>query len=163
MYLLKTSQTVSTDLENVYKFFTEPENLATITPGWLGFHILTPSPVAMRVGAIIDYEIKLGPLPTRWRSIITAYDQGRLFVDEQLNGPYSFWHHTHRFEVTEQGTTIHDEVRYIPPFGILGRIANALAIKNQLRGIFAHRHRVIAEKFGGSLEDCQGPTLTCLK
>lgn len=159
MYTLKTSQKVTADLDTVFAFFAKPENLATITPGWLGFQILTPSPIRMKAGALIDYEIKLGPVPTRWRTMITAYEPGVSFVDEQLNGPYSFWHHTHRFEAVPGGTLLLDEIRYLPPFGILGQIAHAVAIKGQLQGIFSHRHRVILEKFGGTLDDCEGPDI----
>jgi ligand-binding SRPBCC domain-containing protein len=160
MYTLTTSQTVSADLDTVFAFFAQPENLARITPAWLDFSILTPSPISMKEGALIDYQIKLGPFPTRWRTLITAYEPGVSFVDEQLSGPYSFWHHTHRFEVTAKGTLLTDEVRYLPPLGIMGRIAHGLAIKNQLLGIFRHRHQYIADKFGGRLDDCIGPDIT---
>ena len=162
MYQLKTSQRVSSDLNSVYNFFAKPENLAAITPGWLDFQILTPSPIPMREGAVIDYQIGLGPVPTRWRTLITTFRPPHLFVDEQLNGPYSFWHHTHRFEETPEGTVLQDEVRYLLPLGVLGRVAHETVIKSQLLRIFRHRHRFIAEKFGGSLEDCQGPEITRL-
>ena len=162
MYQLKTSQRVSADLSTVYNFFAKPENLAAITPDWLDFQILTPSPIPMREGAVIDYQIGLGPVPTRWRTMITTFNPPQLFVDEQLNGPYSFWHHTHRFEETSDGTVLSDEVRYLLPMGILGRLAHEMVIKSQLRKIFSHRHLFIAEKFGGSLEDCQGPEITRL-
>ena len=160
MYRLTTSQTVSADLNTIFHFFAQPENLARITPPWLGFRILTPSPITMKEGALVDYEIKLGPIPTRWRTLITSYEPGVSFVDEQLMGPYSFWHHTHRFEATASGTLLTDEVLYLPPLGILGRMAHGLAIKNQLQGIFRHRHQVIAQKFGGSREDCTGPDIS---
>jgi ligand-binding SRPBCC domain-containing protein len=146
--ILRTRQQVPAPLEEVFPFFARPENLAVITPGWLKFTILTPSPIPMREGAVVDYQIGLGPLPTRWRTMITTYDPPHVFVDEQLSGPYSFWHHTHRFEASEVGTLLTDEVRYLLPSGPLGDLVHAVAIKRQLRGIFAHRHRVIADKFG---------------
>jgi len=160
MYQLKTTQTVTSGLDEVYGFFAKPENLANITPDWLGFEILTPPPIPMKEGALVDYRIKLGPLPTRWRTLITSYEPGVSFVDEQLSGPYSFWHHTHRFRATDSGgTELIDEVRFLPPFAILGTLAVEMLLKRQLLGIFRHRHRVIAEMFGGSLEDCEGPEI----
>jgi ligand-binding SRPBCC domain-containing protein len=63
MHLLTSQQYVSAGLDKVFAFFGEPENLARITPPWLGFQILTPSPVKMGVGALIDYKISLGPSP----------------------------------------------------------------------------------------------------
>ena len=150
MHLLTSHQHVSAGLEEVFVFFGEPENLARITPPWLGFQILTPSPVKMREGSLIDYQISLGPFPTRWRTMITAFDPPHLFVDEQLSGPYSFWHHTHRFEATGRGTNITDEIRYLLPFGSLGTLVHALFVRRQLKGIFDHRRRVIAGQFGQS-------------
>lgn len=160
MYLLKTSQEVPADLETVFGFFAKPENLAAITPGWLDFRILTPSPIPMRAGALIDYQIGLGPVPARWRTMITTHQPPHLFVDEQLSGPYSFWHHTHRFEETDAGTLLHDEVRYLLPLGLLGRVAAGPVIKAQLRRIFRYRHKFIAEKFSGDLRDCTGPDIS---
>jgi ligand-binding SRPBCC domain-containing protein len=147
MFTLTHEQVIAAPLDEVFAFFGQPENLARITPPWLRFRILTPSPVPMREGALIDYEIGLGPLPTRWRTMITKFDPPHLFVDEQLNGPYSFWHHTHRFEARGNKTVIKDEIRYVMPFGPLGKLAHALVIRRQLEGIFVHRRKVIAEQF----------------
>lgn len=148
MYRLSARQTVPTPRDEVFEFFARPENLGRITPDWLDFRILTPSPVPMRQGAIIDYRIGLGGLPTRWRTIISTHEPPLRFVDEQLRGPYDFWHHTHEFEPVEGGTLLIDRVIYDPPFGPLGRIAHGLLIRGQLMRIFTHRHRVIAERFG---------------
>jgi ligand-binding SRPBCC domain-containing protein len=149
MQLLTSQQFVSAGLEEVFAFFREPENLARITPPWLGFRMLTPTPVGMREGALIDYRISLGPFPTRWTTLITAFDPPHLFVDEQLKGPYSFWHHTHRFAARGNGTIITDEIRYLLPFGPLGSLVHVLFVRRQLRGIFAHRRKVITEVFPG--------------
>jgi ligand-binding SRPBCC domain-containing protein len=147
MHEITSTQRVDRPLDEVFAFFARPENLARITPGWLGFRILTPPPLVMERGAVIDYEISLGPLPTHWRTLITAYEPPHRFVDEQLAGPYAFWHHIHEFEADGDGTILRDHVRYVLPFGALGRLVHALAVRRQLAGIFAHRRRVIHDLF----------------
>jgi ligand-binding SRPBCC domain-containing protein len=148
MHELIREQFVPVPRDEVQGFFFEPENLSALTPDWLGFRILTPSPVPMHRGALIDYEIQLGPLPMRWRTLITRHDPPETFVDEQLSGPYSFWHHTHTFRAVEGGTLIGDHVRYLLPFGALGRLVNFLVVERQLAAIFRHRERHIAARFG---------------
>ena len=97
----------------------------------------------MEKGTLIDYTIKLLGIPVRWRTLITAYNPPEKFVDEQLKGPYSFWHHTHTFEAIDQGVEMKDIVRYSIPFGVLGRLLHFLWIKNDLKKIFNHRKKVI--------------------
>ncbi|MHC4824588.1 MAG: SRPBCC family protein [Planctomycetota bacterium] len=150
-YELRDELFVPRPLEEVFALFDRPENLAKITPRWLSFAILTPTPIPMHEGAILDYAIQIGPFPSRWRSIITAYEPPFRFVDEQLLGPYSYWHHTHSFEKVEGGTRIVDQVRYLPPFGILGRFAHFLFIRRQLEAIFLHRRVRVLELLGGGV------------
>ncbi|HPF69435.1 MAG TPA: SRPBCC family protein [Candidatus Krumholzibacteria bacterium] len=146
---ITAEQRVARPRDDVFAFFARPENLARITPPWLGFRILTPSPVPMREGALIDYVIRLGPLPTRWRTMITTYDPPHRFVDEQLAGPYSYWHHTHEFLEDGDGTLLRDHVRYALPLGPLGDLVHALAVRRQVETIFAHRRRIIDDLFAG--------------
>ena len=148
-YMLKRQQLIPRPLDEVFGFFKRPENLARLTPTKLGFHILTPTPIEMKAGAVIDYTIKLSGLPIRWTTLITSYDPPYKFVDQQLKGPYSFWHHTHTFSPTNDGTLIIDEVRYVPPLGILGRLAHALFIRHQLERIFDFRAEFIESYFNG--------------
>lgn len=146
-HVLQSEQLVPRPRDEVFAFFARPENLGVITPPWLGFRILTPSPVPMERGALVDYVIRLGPFPLRWRTLITRHDPPRAFVDEQLQGPYDFWHHTHTFEEVPGGTLIRDRVLYVVPFGALGRLLERVLIRRQLRAIFAHRQRVISRLF----------------
>lgn len=148
MYLLETRQVVPSQRDEVFAFFARPENLGRITPDWLSFRIMTPGPVPMRQGALIDYRIGLAGVPTRWRSIISAYEPPVRFVDEQLRGPYDYWHHTHEFESMAGGTLLSDRVVYATPLGPLGRMAHGMVIRRQLERIFRHRHQAIAERFG---------------
>jgi len=147
-YVLKRSQLVPAPIEQVFPFFETPENLETITPPQLGFTIITPRPLEMRQGALFDYVVKLRGLPQRWTTLITKHDPPYKFVDVQLRGPYSFWHHTHTFEDLGEQTRINDEVRYILPFGPLGRLAHWLLVRRDLEHIFDYRAQVIAAEFG---------------
>ena len=148
IYTLRKEQFIARPLEEVFAFFSQPENLERITPKKLGFNIITPKPIEMRAGALIDYTVRTLGVPLRWTTLIAEYDPPRKFVDAQLRGPYSFWHHTHRFEAVEGGTLIMDEVRYGLPFGPLGRLAHALVVRRELEKIFGYRERVIGEIFG---------------
>jgi hypothetical protein len=153
VHLLEQTQTVAAPLDQVFSFFAQPENLAEITPPSMGFQVLTPSPITMKEGAVIDYVVRVNGLPVRWRTLITAYEPPYRFVDEQILGPYSFWHHTHTFGPSPTGgTELGDRVRYALPLGALGELARALVVARQLAGIFAHRRRVMVERFGAAEE-----------
>ncbi len=156
VYTLKREQVVPRPLENVFPFFTKAENLALITPPSLGFRVLTPSPVAMDRGRIIDYTIKLLGVEVRWRSMITTFEPPLRFVDEQIMGPYSFWHHTHTFETRGADTLVCDEVRYALPLpmpGIPRDLLQRMYVRPNLEYIFDYRRDVIAKMFGSVVQE----------
>ncbi len=150
VYVLKKDQEIPRPLNEVFAFFQDPANLAVITPKSLGFRILTPPPHEMKAGAIIDYIISLGIIPVHWRTMITDYQPPYSFVDEQLKGPYTFWHHRHIFHSRGDTTSIVDEIYYALPFGILGRLAHFLFVRRQLEGIFYYRADAISRIFSTS-------------
>ncbi|MCC6796036.1 MAG: SRPBCC family protein [Candidatus Hydrogenedentes bacterium] len=147
-YTLRTEQFVPAPLERVFTFFSRPENLEQITPGHLHFSILTPSPIPMRVGTLIDYRIRIRGVPQRWRTLISYYDPPHRFVDEQLRGPYAKWVHRHEFARAAGGTRIVDEVVYALPFGILGRVIHWAFVRHELEAIFEFRRAYITRLFG---------------
>jgi ligand-binding SRPBCC domain-containing protein len=142
IYRLQREQLVARPLNEVFAFFSQARNLELITPPWLRFEVLTPEPIEMAPGALIDYRLWLRGVP-RWTSRIEAWETDRGFVDCQLRGPYQFWHHRHEFAAHPAGTIVRDDVRYALPFGPLGRLVHALVVRRDLQRIFDHRREAV--------------------
>lgn len=142
----EASQKIEQPIDEVFAFFSKPENLELITPPWVGFRILTPPPIDLREGALIDYRIRLKGIPIRWRTEITAWDPPHRFVDTQLRGPYRRWVHTHTFREVGDGTLVEDHVDYAVPGGAL---VDRLLVRRDIERIFAYRASVLADLFSG--------------
>jgi ligand-binding SRPBCC domain-containing protein len=142
---LRDELLVPRPIREVFPFFAEARNLEVLTPPWLNFEVLTPEPITMRAGLIIDYRIRVHGLPVRWRTEIAVWDPPHRFVDMQLRGPYRLWHHTHTFEERPDGTLCRDEVRYWP---IGGALIDTLFVARDVRTIFEFRRRKLQELFG---------------
>ena len=113
-FSLKTEVRISRSIGNVFSFFSDARNLERLTPSSLQFKILTPHPILMRVGTLIDYSLRLHGIPLMWRSEITAWQPPFRFVDEQLRGPYKKWIHKHKFNSLDGDTLVSDKVDYLP-------------------------------------------------
>jgi NADH dehydrogenase len=147
---LHASQLVSRPIDEVFAFFSRPENLGRITPPAMGFEQLSTD-LDMRAGLEIDHRIRPLPLiPMRWRSRIETYDPPSGFTDIQVRGPYSSWVHRHRFSAVDGGTRIDDDVEYSLPLGPLGELAHRLNVRSQLLEIFRHRARTIEAIFAAA-------------
>jgi ligand-binding SRPBCC domain-containing protein len=148
--VFESEQKVAAPLEEVFAFFSRAENLERITPPTLRFRIQTPLPIELRAGALIDYKLSLRGIPIRWRTEIRDWNPPFSFVDVQLRGPYTLWHHTHTFSSLPDGSTLmKDKVRYQAPFGPLGLLVSPLFVRPEIERIFAHRTKVIEELFKG--------------
>ena len=137
------AQLVTLAVDEAFAFFADAFNLEAITPPWLRFRILTPRPIAMGEGALIDYRLSLHGVPCRWHTRIDLWVPGRRFVDRQVSGPFSRWEHTHTFEARPGGTLIRDLVVYRMPLGPLGGIARRVLIGRDLERIFDFRRDAI--------------------
>ena len=148
-YQLRINQFLKTDIDTIWDFASSPANLKEITPDYMLFNITSNDlPEKMYPGMIISYEVSpLLNIKINWLTEITQVKDKSFFIDEQRMGPYKMWHHQHIFEEQNDGVLMTDIVTYIPPFGIVGDIANAFFIKKQLRNIFDYRYKVMDEKF----------------
>lgn len=149
MAFLRRETVVGRGLDETFAFFSDARNLQVLTPPWVGFEILTPSPIDMRRGTLIDYRIRIHGFPLTWRTEIVVWEPPHCFVDLQIRGPYRWWHHTHRFEACEGpggGTRVIDEVEYRAP---LAWLSHRLMVARDVARIFDYR--------AGALERLLGP------
>ncbi|PLX22676.1 MAG: hypothetical protein C0597_02150 [Marinilabiliales bacterium] len=150
MYQLRTIQNIPIQVEQAWDFFSKPDNLAKITPGYMNFKILSRSDAGeMYPGMIISY--KVSPLlnwSLNWATEITQIKEYKYFIDNQVKGPYNIWHHEHHFKEINGGTEMRDILFYDVPFGFIGRIAHKLFIHKRVNEIFKYREHKIKELFG---------------
>ncbi|MGD9633059.1 MAG: SRPBCC family protein [Pirellulales bacterium] len=147
VYSLQREQWVAAPLGKVFEFFSDAANLEALTPPWLRFRIVTPTPIEMCAGARIEYRIDWRFFPIRWQTEIVEWSPPYRFVDEQLRGPYHSWHHTHTFAAVNGGTQMTDIVRYALPLGPVGALAHQLAVRRDIERVFDYRSQRIAERF----------------
>lgn len=127
----------------LFPFFAEAANLESITPPWLKFKLLTPPPIEMREGTLIDYRLKIRGLPVKWRTRISAWQPPHFFVDEQLRGPYGRWVHQHTFEARDGGTLVRDVVQYAVPLSLIVH----WLVRPEIERIFRYRSAQLQKLF----------------
>ena len=150
MHQLIVHQNIPASISEVWDFMSSPKNLQRITPDYMGFKIThAPADEKMYPGMIIAYQVSpLLGIKMTWVTEITYIHDQVYFVDEQRIGPYQLWHHEHHIKAIEGGVEMTDIVSYQAPFGILGKIANSILIKRQLKEIFDYRFKAVEEIFG---------------
>ena len=149
IHQLKTKQFLNASVDDVWEFVSSPANLKKITPPYMGFNITCEGlPDKMYPGMIISYKVSpVLSIPMTWVTEITTVAEKKYFIDEQRIGPYTFWHHQHFFEQTENGILMHDIVTYKIPLGIVGVLINYLFVKKKLQSIFNYRKKSINKIF----------------
>jgi ligand-binding SRPBCC domain-containing protein len=148
LYTIHSQQLIKAPLDRVWSFMSDPRNLATITPGYMKFTVLSEPEEKVFPGQIIEYYVSpvLG-IRLHWVTEITQVKDKEYFIDEQRFGPYAFWHHKHFLKETPEGTLMTDIVHYKLPLGFLGKIAHGLFVKKQLQKIFDFRRVKLEEIF----------------
>jgi len=149
LYTLKSVQKLPISPQVAWDFLSDPKNLKTITPDYMGFDILSGADRPMFEGQIIQYIVTpVAGIKTKWVTEITHVKKGEYFVDEQRFGPYSLWHHKHFIKPIEGGVEMEDIIDYKLPFGILGQLVHPLLVKSKLKEIFDYRKKKLIELFG---------------
>src|SRR5690242_16926082 len=126
-YELTDHFVVDSPLERTWEFFSSAENLARITPPWLGFTVRTPGPIRIELDTLLDYTIRWTGVPIRWRTRIIDWSPPRQFIDLQVRGPYALWLHQHTFEPGDGGgVSCRDRVIYKLPLAPVAPLVHGL-------------------------------------
>lgn len=149
IYTLHTKQNLPITLDEAWAFLSDPKNLKTITPDYMGFKTLSGDDRPMFPGQIIQYIVTpvLG-IPMKWVTEITYVVDKHYFVDEQRFGPYALWHHKHFLKEIPGGVEMEDIVDYKVPMGFIGQLVHPFLVQPKLKEIFDYRHKKLVELFG---------------
>lgn len=149
IYRLETIQNLPISQKEAWNFLSDPRNLKTITPDYMGFEIVSGAASKMYAGQILQYIVTpLLNIPLNWVTEITHIKEGEYFVDEQRFGPYSLWHHKHFIKPIKNGVEMIDIVDYKVPFGILGQLVQPFLVRPKLEEIFEYRKNALDRIFG---------------
>lgn len=148
VYQLKRKQQLNIDLNQAWKFFSNPINLNEITPKDMNFKICWEVPHSIHSGQMILYKISpFFNFEINWLTEITHYQDKKFFVDNQVKGPYKLWHHQHRFTENDQGVLMVDIITYEVSLGIIGEIFRQIYIRKKIESIFDFRLDFLEKKF----------------
>ena len=149
IYTLHKKQNLPISIDHAWGFLSNPANLKTITPDYMGFDILSGADRPIYPGQIIQYIVTpiLG-IKTKWVTEITHVVDKKYFVDEQRFGPYALWHHKHFIKAIDGGVEMEDIIDYKVPMGWLGQLAHPILVKPKLEEIFSYRQKKLVELFG---------------
>ncbi|MGA8853452.1 MAG: SRPBCC family protein [Christiangramia sp.] len=149
LYTLHSVQKLPISPKEAWNFLSDPKNLKTITPDYMGFEILSGGDRPMFSGQIIQYIVTpVAGIKTKWVTEITHVKEGEYFVDEQRFGPYALWHHKHFIKPIPGGVEMEDIIDYKLPFGVLGQLMHPIMVKPKLQEIFDYRKQKLIDLFG---------------
>ena len=149
IYTLHKTQKLPISVDEAWEFLSDPKNLKIITPDEMSFDIISGADRPMYSGQIIQYNVTpMMGIRTKWVSEIKSVVPKKYFVDVQLYGPYSLWHHKHFINEIEGGVEMEDIIDYKIPLGILGQMMHPFLVKPRLEEIFNYRQKKLVELFG---------------
>jgi ligand-binding SRPBCC domain-containing protein len=145
-FVLRSRVVLDAPINDVFDFFSRPQNLGLLTPATMSFRIRS-APDVVQAGSTIDYTLRIAGAPLRWQTMIERWDPGHGFVDSQRHGPYRSWWHEHLFTAEGTHTVMEDRVYFALPLGVLGKVAQSLFVAGQLRDVFGFRSQAVAQRF----------------
>ncbi len=131
---------LSVDLHMLSTSGTREKAVAGVTTG------------VMRLGDTVTWRARHLGLTHQLTSRIIVYEEPGRFVDEMLEGPFRMLRHEHTFrELDDHHTLMVDVFEFSAPFGILGKLAEALFLKRYLGKFLAQRNEYIRQVAESSL------------
>jgi len=144
----EATTTVRRPLTEVFDFLSRPANLIELTPPEFNVR-LVEGPERLHLGARVVLHARRWGFTQPLVSEVTAFEPDRLIVDEQREGPFPKWVHTHLFETLPEGTRLSDRIDFETPGGMLGFLLTPESIASELQDLAAYRERRLQELLEG--------------
>jgi len=143
----EVAERVNAPLSKVFAFFSDAGNLTSLTPPRLRLHLLTPLPIEMQRGAVIEYNMNVKGFPVRWKTLITKWKPEEAFEDIAVRGPYRAWRHRHEFALEGKEVSVRDSVDYALGWAPLSNVALPM-VRRDLQTIFDYRRMQLRQLLG---------------
>jgi uncharacterized protein (TIGR01777 family) len=144
-HVIERTSTLPVSAEEAFAWHERPGAFERLTPPWERVEVLARTG-GIEDGARTTLRVHTGPVPLRWVAVHRDYIQGRRFVDEQAEGPFSHWVHQHLFEPIGPAASLYtDRIEFAPPFGTLGAAAGMWLARPRVERMLAYRHPMLRE------------------
>jgi uncharacterized protein (TIGR01777 family) len=127
---------------DLFEWHTRPGSLERLTPPWDPVRILRRTG-PLEEGTRVVMSVPFGPIRLRWVSRHSEVIPGHQYKDEQIEGPFSRWVHTHLMLPSSNGASgslLEDRISFDVPFGPLSRVIAAISLNRRLLRLFQFRH-----------------------
>jgi uncharacterized protein (TIGR01777 family) len=157
-HVIERTSTLPASAEEAFAWHARPGAFERLTPPWERIDVVERTG-GIEDGARATLRVHTGPVPLRWVAVHQDYVQGRRFVDEQVEGPFSHWIHQHLFEpVGPAASRYTDRIEFAPPFGTLGAAAGMWLARPRVERMLAYRHSMLREDLAAHARfQTQGP------
>lgn len=129
--------------EELWAWHGRPLAFERLNPPWDPVEVLERTG-GLEVGARTRVRVRVPWGTTTWLSGHTVCEPGRMFRDEQRQGPFARWVHEHR--ITPKGpaqSELEDHVEYELPLGPVGVLGGAALARKRLEQAFHYRHALL--------------------
>lgn len=108
----------------------------------------------MTEGDTVTWDARHFGIRFRMTSLVFDVDAPHAFSDRQIRGPFAEFRHRHTFEPApapgnpersgERATLMRDEIVFRSPFGLIGRVVDALVMRRHLVRLIEQRNDTLA-------------------
>jgi ligand-binding SRPBCC domain-containing protein len=99
----------------------------------------------LELGDIVTFEGVHFGIRQRFTAKIVEFDRPRRFVDELVKAAFKSMRHVHEFEPRDGGTLMRDTLDWVSPLGILGVIADKIAVERHLRNFVTKKQQALKD------------------
>lgn len=99
----------------------------------------------LEAGDIVTFEGVHFGIRQRFTAKIIEMQQPERFVDELVKATFKSMRHVHEFETRDGATLMRDTLDWVSPLGILGVIADKIAVERHLRRFVTKKQQALKE------------------